>query len=909
MSMIEHIQQKLLNDQHLHFKDTSSADHLRDGICPKCGGRGLWTYRNSPWVLLCSRMNNCGEITDIRDYYPDLFEDFSTRYPATESDPNASARWFLTYRGLDTSKMDGWYTQEQMRLADGSTAQSIRFKITDGCYWARLLNYEDIRRNDRKKAKIVGPYKGEGWVPPSQAINNGDSVWITEAIFKSCALAQLGKKTVTGLSSNNLPINFIKRYAGRNITWVIALDNDHAGHRHSPHYKQILKDMGEKVLVAFPSKGEDWDEAYRKRRNNEDGHIIEHLTEDYFKDSLWRGAFITARSSSEKAFWQFVKTDMKYMIIEFNHALYRSSLRDKKDDCVMEGFKTSYLTNSETLYTTANDDPAAYINEFKIAYQTVKISNCLPTLLYGESKPNTDEKHYFFRVSFPNCKQVTLVGMSANEIDCSSNFKRALLGKVTGARFSGVQKDIDYLHESWFDKKKRTREIRTIPFVGYDRHTGVYAFPEFGYHQGQMVKKNQDGYLSFGSISIKSSLKTNEDTHFHHGNSTFDASWYPDFFFIFDLKGLAALAFWTASLFAEQIRKKQEGLTLLEISGDRETGKTTLTKFLWRLLGIKQYEGVDPAKMNEKALARKFAQAGNLPLVLTEGDHKDGKNRMKFDFDWLKTTWEGGTVRGTGVKNHGLETNEDPFKGSVMVVQNLSIDGSDALLSRFVHLHMNASGYDREKEKAIHRLRDWDIEKLASFRNHILCNEIDLLKFYFDQYDLAHTRLVNRSNQTRNKLTPRVIANHAQLIAWAHTLQTVFNKFITDQQLESFEEYMWERCIERQRRLQSEHPIVQQFWDYFEKLNWKTEYCHGTPCDIETLNHMPNSGKVAINLTDFDELCGEHKLQRLDMGELKRLLPQSINKRYIENKAVRSKLPGHNGRTRRCWIFEEVTCG
>ncbi len=404
--------------------------------------------------------------------------------------------------------------------------------------------------------------------------------------------------------------------------------------------------------------------------------------------------------------------------------------------------------------------------------------------------------------------------------------------------------------------------------------------------------------------------KVIQDNIYHQGNDHFDPAWYQDFYFVFEHQGLAALAFWTGSLFAEQIRQKQEGYTLLEISGDRETGKTTLTKILWRLLGVSKYEGVDPLKMNDRALARKFAQAGNIPLVMIEGDRNESKKKSMFDYDWLKTTWEGGTIRGTGFKNHGLETNEDPFKGSAMVVQNMTIDGSDALLSRFVHLHMNAKDYSADVEKAIYRLRETDIEMMAAFRNRILCHEPELLKAYFNHYNLAHQKLIERANREQIRFTPRVIQNHAQILAWAYSLQPVFKGEITDMQLSHFESYLWGRCLDRQRRLQTEHPLLQQFWDYYDKLNWKTVHQEsGTTHNVEILNHLPGSGRIAINLTDFDELCGEHKLQRIDINELKQLIPNSVSRRYIENKPLRSKQANMNGRTRRCWIFNEVVNG
>ncbi|WP_419630195.1 toprim domain-containing protein, partial [Thiolapillus sp.] len=213
--------------------------------------------------------------------------------------------------------MSGWYSQAKIKLKDGGTGQAIRFEISDSCYWARLLDHKDIRCNGGSKAKIVGPYKGEGWSPPGQIINQGDEVWITEGIFKSCALSLLGKKTISGLSANNLPIKLIELHDGHDITWVIALDNDNAGRTSSLDYKKKLRHLGKKVLVALPNSSEDWDDAYRRRRKNIEGQWIEYLSDDYLQQSLWRGAFHTATSAPEKAFWLYIKGNRGRMVFDY----------------------------------------------------------------------------------------------------------------------------------------------------------------------------------------------------------------------------------------------------------------------------------------------------------------------------------------------------------------------------------------------------------------------------------------------------------------------------------------------------------------------------------------------------------------------------------------------------------------
>lgn len=906
MSLVKDVISALEKDTELKFNKLDAKGYMQEGICPACGKKELWTYRESPWVLFCGRRKNCDETFHVRDRYKHLFENFTERFPATEDDPNASARAYLQDdRGFNTGMLAGWYSQEQIRLEDGSTAQSIRFKVSDDCYWARLIDAKDIRRNKGKKAKVVNPYKGECWQPPTQDINDGDTVWITEGIFKSIALLESKfekeqMKTVSALSANNLPIEFIKRNVDRNITWVIALDNDPAGISGATKYKEKIKELGEQVLIAIPSGKPDWDDEFRLKR----------LNDKYFKDALWRGQYLTATTAKEKAFWLFVKTDFKHTVIEQNHQLWRSALKDKKDVNAMKEFNEQYHISKEPLYTDPLHNIETAINMFHLGYSTTPISNCLPRFLYAEINPQTEDKNYFFKVTFPNRKGQYLSRMASSDLDCPANFKRSLLAKVTGARIRFTSGDLDTLQEHWFDHGTGPEEIRTIPFIGYDKETGAYAFADFGYHNGKMVEKNKDGYLAFEQVSIKSSFKQLGNQVYHVGKKSFNPDWYNDFYFVWDNKGLAALSHFTGGLFAEQIRKIQEGFAIMEISGAKETGKSTLIKFLWKLLGLGKYEGIDPHKMNEKALARKCVQGSNLPVVLTEGDRDETSGRSMFAYDWLKTGWEGGLMHGMGAKNHGFETIEADFKGTFVIVQNLSVDGSDALLSRFFHIDMEATGYNPEIEKRIANLRSLEVEELAAFRNEILTREPELLESYFEEYDKAHKELLTRSSQSEQKISARVLQNHAQVLAWAHCLQEVFGKeIITDIQLRHFTSYAWERCKDRQRRLQSEHPTLQQFWDYYDILNWETAMATGKAIQVEKLNHLSGTGQIAINLPEFDKACYQEGLQKFKLSDLRNLFPNSTTHKFVEHKKVRTKLPNKPRATYDCWIFEDTANG
>ncbi|MFX7636668.1 hypothetical protein ABTJ61_19295, partial [Acinetobacter baumannii] len=94
--------------------------------------------------------------------------------------------------------------------------------------------------------------------------------------------------------------------------------------------------------------------------------------------------------------------------------------------------------------------------------------------------------------------------------------------------------------------------------------------------------------------------------------------------------------------------------------------------------GRTEYEGFDPSKATPASRARNFAQVGNLPVVLIESEReqKEGAPVKHFDWDELKTAYNGRSVRSTGVKNNGNDTREPPFRGALLIAQNNAVNAS-----------------------------------------------------------------------------------------------------------------------------------------------------------------------------------------------------------------------------------------
>ena len=115
MDLLPTIADRLQHDY--SFKVGPAGKHLRQGVCPSCGKKSLWTFAESPWVVRCERLNHCGYEAHAKDLYPDLFESWSDRFqapeaakPEAERNPHSAADAYLSLaRGFDLARIQGLY--------------------------------------------------------------------------------------------------------------------------------------------------------------------------------------------------------------------------------------------------------------------------------------------------------------------------------------------------------------------------------------------------------------------------------------------------------------------------------------------------------------------------------------------------------------------------------------------------------------------------------------------------------------------------------------------------------------------------------------------------------------------------------------------------------------------------------
>ncbi|MEI8244381.1 MAG: toprim domain-containing protein [Lentisphaerota bacterium] len=882
-SVLEEIRRALISDPGFKFKQ--AGNKLRRGTCPNCGEPECFIDLDHPGRVSCGRLNNCQWSASVRELYPEIFENLSHRHPPTEKNPNATADAYLQeVRGFDLSRIQGMYSQSNAKHPKKHEFYpAVNVGISQTCYWLRIINADDVRKNGAK-SKIVGEYQGIGWVPPGMTFDEGDEVWITEGIFKSMAFLHIGKKSISGLSASNLPRDIIKANKDKKIVWVVAEDADEAGQNAAAKFRKEIEDLGEICRVAFPANaGEDWDDAFRDGR----------LTTEYLRDSFFRGFFFLARTAMEKAFFHYCKYKRSHHVFDHEFALWRYKIEE--DKARQEQNKFIY-PNPERGWNVPADELREAQSKFANLVELKEICPCKPQFLYIEQDILTGERTNCFHVQFANHTPSMLLTADGTIYKSPDNFSNGLLRYTGFAPFTGNVVDLTILHRNWF--RDRVKFVRGIPFLGYEAESKIYIYPDFAYCSGQHQKVNEYGFVTFNRHSVKCNLagltikKTVDE---------FNGDWINDFYEAFHLNGMVLLSWWLGTLFAEQIRLRHDSWTFLEYTGAPGSGKSTQIKFMWRLMGVDNYEGFDPNKTTPAGRARQMSQISNFPVVLLEGDRQEDARRMNlkgFDFNELKDMFNyGAPVRTTGVKTGGNETLKLIFRGGILITQNAEVKAHPAVLSRIVHSHCTQEHFTKQNALLADKLKQLSSQQLGGFLHHVLRNERLLLEGFFRDYEKIFEEF-ERRNVTGEVKEYRIRLCHAQVAAWTRQLPLLFGNRLSAEQLAKVEEHIWDRAKSRQRRLSGDHPALEQFWEVYEYLHEQST----TNGMQEILNHSSDSKQIAINLPHFYEIAENHRQHLPLKDELTKLFPGCQAHPCKGFKTVRScilnKVIG-------CWVFEK----
>lgn len=871
----------LERDGQLRLKPSTDKNFLQGGICPDCHKKSVWVPLEHPWILACNHGTKCGYTENTRDRYSYLLENLTDRFKPSPENPNATADAYLRERrGFDIELLKGHYEQGQMPLPDGGYAETVRFYIPGTReFWERVIDERavaEFKKHGKDKARIIYKFRDKCWQPPDQKYEDGDVVYITEGIFHTLGFWFAGYKAVAAFSSSNLPRDLIAEHKDKNITWRLAFDGDKAGVAANLKFAAELEKLGVRWEVALPPAHRDWDELFR------DGILEEKL----LTDCLYRGNLLTATSIEHKFYIYHMRYKSTNTVLEFENAWYHCETRteDLQKKLLADGAELNSEEGKHSFYSAST---------------CYSLGNCIAEFLYCEIEKLTDSIAYYFRVAFSNNTPDIQIAVEGGSLESNKTFKRALLKYATGATFWGNERHFQTIQERWF--KRAPLRVETVPFIGYDKELKTYIFNDFAFSQGREIKINKQNYFTLGKNRFKSAFSGIHIEKVDH----FDPSWFEDFCTVFGQNGVMALAFWLGSLFAEQVRAEQKSFPFLELTGEPGAGKTLLIEFLWVLVGRQDHEGVDPSTQSKVGVARNYSQVSNMPVVLIETDRngaENGNGKRAFDFSELKPLYNGRSVRTTGVKNNGNETQELMFRGAIVIAQNAAVSAEEAVIQRIVHGHFSKLHFTPEGRKISETVfKKATTKKYAGFLPAVLKKEPEIMAQFLAKYADYEKRFTTHGFDTKELTDYRLIHNHAQIAAFTSCLQLLFPAF-TDERLQKMDAFLYKRAVARQKMLVADHKYVQDFWELYDLINSDQDELDAFP--NETLNHSSNTKEIAISLPHFLQEVNKKRMEAPNLDLLKNLLPSCRRHKFIGQKPVHSKI---FKKSVRCWVFESKT--
>ncbi len=896
--MRDDIRTEVLDNIKRDYKfDVANGDWLQKGKCPQCQKRELYTSASKPWVMRCGRQNRCGWEGEVRDLYPEIFDNWSNRHQQSETNPHAAADAYLRHaRGLDLRLLASCYTQETFTdRSRGLSSATVRFPLPGGSHWERLIDQPG--RFEKKAHFAYGKtYKGQWWQHPAHTIEDlaaAKEIWIAEGIFDCAALVQAfghaelkdsGLTAVSAMSVNNYPehaLDALRKAIASGLTpthqprLVFAFDIGKAGADYTRKYVKRARDENWEATAAQPRpEGEDdkldWNNLL----------VRERLTAKHLGDYRANGAVLIAADAFEKAYMMWQRRESSSFPLTFNNEIYWAEFSPKKiADTVKE------LTENNP-----GRDPKEVRQEAaEQAGLVTRICNASFRTLYFQRNPATEESLYYLRIDFPVDKPVVKAGFSGGAMSASAEFKKRMLSCASGALWRGTGEQLDRLLEA---QTRRLKTVETLDATGYDPKRQVYVLGDIAVRKGRVFDLNDEDFFEFGDCSLK--LATNERMlRINYDSQKVPTEWFPVVVDAFGENGLITVAYFLLSLFAVQVRLETKSLGFLEMSGLPGTGKSTLIMFLWKILGHghDDYEGFDPNKSTSAGMARTLGKVSNLPVVFLEGDSRDDATHgKKFEWEELKSLYNGGATRTRGVKTGGMETFEPQFRGSIVIAQNNTVNATPAVMERIMGLHFDKSRFSPATQLAAEKLEQLHEEDLSGFIIHMLRREDEFLKIWRDCYPRYRDELQSITG-VKNV---RLLRNHAQLAAALTAMRCILP--VSDGLHRAGLEFIADMTRQRQLVTSSEHPVVEKFWHIFDYL------IEIEPDNIErSLNNSRKAdAEIAVNLPQFFERCRSHGQNPPSEDDLRRQLKASKARKFIGQKSVNSP----SGKFFHCWVFQ-----
>ncbi|MEN8883683.1 MAG: DNA primase [Flavobacteriaceae bacterium] len=562
------------------------------------------------------------------------------------------------------------------------------------------------------------------------SIKKEDRVYLVEGYTDVLRLHRLeidNTVATCGTALTKHQIELLKNYTNK---LTLVFDGDAAGvNAVNKNASQLIKQGFHVSVILLPEK-EDPDSVFTSKQvfleyNKKQVDFLIYKAKFYasrFQSDPVKRTEVIKRVSKLISYYDKTKQEV-YIDLVSEHIKPKKAWQDALKDCSKENVKTNKYTVPK--HVSLNDfnrwgfyvEDNCYVFRNKKGDDFVHHSNFVMAPLFHIESTINAKRLYEIKNKH---NLVKVVELPQRDMISITNFKLQIesLGNFL---WTGGDVELNKLKAWLYEKTKSCKEVTQM---GWQKE-GFYCWGNGIFNGSEFVVADKYGIVTFKDryfyIPSSSEIYTQDDTLFefernfihNEGNITLYeyAQKYTE---VFGENGIVTLAFYFASLFIDIIDQRFDKFPILNMYGQKGSGKNTCAESMLYLFGKK---GKVPNLHNSSkpSIADHVATSANAVCVLDEyrNDLEMEKRELLKGF-WDKT----GRTRMNMDKDKKKETSK--VNQGVIVLGQQIATADIALFSRFIALGFSKTTFSFEEKRAFEDLEKINKQGLTQITHQLL---------------------------------------------------------------------------------------------------------------------------------------------------------------------------------------------
>jgi hypothetical protein len=411
--------------------------------------------------------------------------------------------------------------------------------------------------------------------------------------------------------------------------------------------------------------------------------------------------------------------------------------------------------------------------------------------------------------------QERILHMNTDEFVTVGSFRKAMI-RYGRFIFKGNDTDLLKLHDKLMREERHAKQIKVL---GFDRGSKLWFFSNgLCAKDGLFIEADDNGVIEYQGkhYFIPSRNKSNDEFEddyeadkrfiYMHSRVSF-SEWATAYSKVYGKKGWIAIVYWFASIHSDLIFEDMQRFPILNLYGQKGSGKGALAESLLKLFGLGQHQLMLGGASTVVGFMRKLSQFSN--SIIWFDEYKN--NLLAKTIESLKNIYDRkGYERGKKDNSNQTQISR--------IFSTLILSGQDmptiepALFTRLIFLNFEPLKLTDEDRLQYKKLQDMEKSGI-SFLTVQGLKYRDQIEDSFKQLHSEESKWLLEKTKGHD-IIERLIVNYAMLIAVARVMNDVLPlPFVVSE----FREYCLE-LLKQQHFILSGSDDGSKFWEIVEQL-------------------------------------------------------------------------------------------